>query len=366
LGDITSGVGRAVELQAGVDSVSGVGLVSGVGVAGPATALSAGASNEITIGRGSLTAAISSATPQGTAAQFVKSTSAQTLGVFDIRAVGEDVLVSSLGFKITGPASITSTSNDPIVSVGLYNEAGALISSNQVDFTEANVESGTVATDKYFNLSVTIPANTTQKFYVKGITNGLTLPAPASFIVALQKNLTGTKSIIATGMNSSAQEGSDNITSDSTLALPAISVNQGPIATVSGDPLKTPLNQSVMSPSPAVIGTVKITAQREDQTLRSIVLTGNPSTSTMAGLLSTVTLYDYETGVQLTNAVAPVGDTVTFAGTDVLTPAVTFVKGTAKTLKVVAQTVSDITGTTLYLTIANTSGHLTTVGKTSG
>jgi len=366
LGDITSGVGRAVELQAGVDSVSGVGLVSGVGVAGPATALSAGASNEITIGRGSLTASISSATPQGTAAQFVKSTSAQTLGVFDIRAVGEDVLVSSLGFKITGPASITSTSNDPIVSVGLYSEAGALVSSNQVDFTEANLESGTVATDKYFNLSVTIPANTTQKFYVKGITNGLTLPDPTSFVVALVNNLTGTKAIIGTGMNSSAQEGADNVTLASTLGLPAISVNQGPTATVSGDPLKTPLNQSVMEGAQVTVGTVKITAQREDQTLRSIVLTGVPSTSTMAGLLNQVTLYDYETGVQLTNSVAPSGNTVTFAGTDVLTPAVTFVKGTAKTLKIVANAASGNAGYNFYWTIAATSGHLTTVGKTSG
>jgi hypothetical protein len=360
LGDAVSGAGRRIQLQADIDSVSGVGVTSGVGIAGPAIALAAGATNEIAITRGSLSVSVSSATPQGTDAQYVKSTSAQTLGVFDIRAIGEDVLVSSLGFSITGPSGATGS----ITSVGLYNEAGGLISSNLVDFTAAEWDNSPSAA-KYFNLSATIPANTTQKFYVKGITNGITAPDPASIVVALVNNQTGTKSIIGTGMNSSAQEGSYNVTLASTLALPAVSVNQGPIATYSGDPLATALNQSIMSPASQVtVGTVKITAQREDQTLRSIVLTGVPSTSNMAALLSTVALYDGTT--QVTNFIAPVTNTVTFSGSDVLQPAVTFVKGTAKTLRIVANTAGSITGTNFYFTIAATSGDLTTVGKTSG
>lgn len=193
LGDAVSGAGRRIQLQADIDSVSGVGVTSGVGIAGPAIALAAGATNEIAITRGSLSVSVSSATPQGTDAQYVKSTSAQTLGVFDIRAIGEDVLVSSLGFSITGPSGATGS----ITSVGLYNEAGGLISSNLVDFTAAEWDNSPSAA-KYFNLSATIPANTTQKFYVKGITNGITAPDPASIVVALVNNQTGTdrKSVV--------------------------------------------------------------------------------------------------------------------------------------------------------------------------
>ncbi|MFA6336946.1 MAG: peptidoglycan-binding domain-containing protein [Candidatus Paceibacterota bacterium] len=362
LGDVVSGSGRVVELQADIDSVSGVGATSGVGVAGPSSALAAGATNEIAITAGTLSVSVSASTPQGTAAQFVKSTSAQTLGVFDIRAVGEDVLVSSLGFKITGP----SGANGSITSVGLYNEGGALISSNLATFAAADWDDSP-ATTNYFNLSATIPANTTMPFYVKGITNGINSPDPASIVVSLEKNLTGNKSIIGTGMNSSAQAGSYNVTSASTLTLPAVSINQGPTATYAGDALETPLDQSIMSPASQVtVGTLKVTAQREDQSLRSLVLTGVPSTGTMDTLLNGVALYDGTT--QVTNFVAPAtgADTVTFSGTDILSPAVTFVKGTAKTLRIVANTASSITGTNFYWTIAATSGQFTTIGKTSG
>lgn len=362
LGDVVSGAGRYIQLQADIDSVSGVGVTSGVGIAGPSAALAAGATNEVAITTGTLSVSVSSATPKGPAAQYVKSTSAQILGVFDIRAIGEDVLVSSLGFKITGPSGATGS----ITSVGLYNQAGGLISTNLVDFAAADWDN-TPATDKYFNLSTTIPANTTVPFYVKGITNGITAPGPASIAVSLENNLTGTKSIIGTGMNSSAQAGSYNVTLASLLSLPAVSINQGPTATYAGDPLTTPLNQSIMSPASQVtVGTIRVTAQREDQTLRSILLTGVPSSGNMDALMTGVALYDGTT--QVTNWVAPAAsaDTVTFSSSDVLSPAVTFVKGTPKTLRIVANTASDITGITFRWTIASTSGHLTTIGKTSG
>ena len=369
LGDVVSGAGRTIQLQADIDSVSGVGVTSGVGVAGPDAVQTI--TSSVLIGIGTFSVSVSSATPQGNTAQFVKSTSAQTLGVFDIRAGGEDVLVSSLGFKITGPASVTATGDNAISSVGLYNEAGALVSSNLVNLTEANIESATVATNKYFNLSATIPANTTQKFYVKGITYSITAPDPVALTVSLQNNLTvsattSLQAIVGTGMNSSAQQGSYNIYLASALSLPAVSVNQGPTATYSADPLQTPLNQSIMSPaSQVIVGTVKITAQREDQTLRSIVLTGVTGTaSTTADLLTSVALYDGATPV--TTSKAPVGNTVTFSGSDVLSPAVTFVKSTAKTLRIVASTASGVTGASLYFTVAATAGQITTIGSTSG
>ncbi|MFA5643789.1 MAG: peptidoglycan-binding domain-containing protein [Candidatus Paceibacterota bacterium] len=362
IGDVSSGTSRNIELQAGIDSVSGVGETSGVGVAGPANAFALGTSNMIVISRGTLSASVSSSSPQGTAAQYVKSTTAQTLGVFDIRATGEDILLSSLGIKIVGSGSPVGS----ITNVGLYNEAGSLISGNTINLAAADWTTPGFAATNYFTLSTTIPANTTQKFYVKGITNGITGPDPVSITVSLLNNLTGTVSIIGTGMNSSAQEGSYNVTLNSTLALPAVSVNQGPTASLSADPLATPLDQAIMIPASQItVGTLKVTAQREDQTLRSLTLTGVVvGTGNVASTLSQVALYDGVT--QVTQFVTPATNNVVFLNSDLISPAVTFVKGTAKTLRIVANTLGTATaGDTIYFTVPATFGAFTSIGKDS-
>jgi hypothetical protein len=324
--------------------------------AGPTSANCLETSNVVTIGRGTLTVSVSNATPQGITAQIVKSTNAQTLGVFDARAIGEDILVSSLGFKIIGSTS-ASDNGTPLTSVGLYNEAGNLVSSNFVDFTDAELKSGTA---KYFNLSVVIPANTTKKFYIKGVTEGIMFPDPAFLTVRLANNLAGGNAIIGTGVDSSIREGSHNVNLVSTLALPVISVNQGPDGIVSGDALIAPRNQAILSPSAQVlVGTMKYAALREDQIGKEFILVGFPSIGTLDGLISSVALYDGTT--QITNFVAPSGDTILFSGADVFSPAVTFVKGTAKTLSIIANVAGNIDGKSFYF-----GGEVTTVGKTSG
>jgi len=355
IGDVAAGVGRTVQLGMQANGVLANGTMTGVGVAGPAATFYLGLPNNVVINRGGLSVSISTASPQGTAATVVKSIMAQTLGVYDIRATGENILVTNVNLTFTFVGTGTGT----IATVGLYDEYGALLSNFQ------NLVGGAVAGHwgiavVPFVINWTIPANTTMKLYVKGITNGITSPNPASVVPALVQDANGF-SIVGTGLSSGGTEGAGNVTSAVQLALPTITVWQGPLFGITGDHLVTPRNQAILAPvSQAVVATIKVTVGRESQNLRSLTLTCNASSTNCATYYSNVAIYDGAT--QVTNYVVPNATSVVFAAEDIINVE-NFEVGVAKTLKVVANTLGTAAGTSSWAVAA---GDMVTVGITSG
>jgi hypothetical protein len=368
IADISAGAARNIALQAAIDAAAGVGVTSGAGVAGPFNAINLGAANVIAIGAGNLAVSVSPSSPQGSAANLVISTTPQVLGVYDVRAVGEDILISFVDLLLGGGAGAEAGT---ISNVGLYDENGALLS-QQVNLLADAGNNRWGAAFTAFAMNWTVPANTTKKLYVKGSTNLVTGPAPA----AVTATLVPANSIVATGMSSSGQAGPNNITSQSALALPPVSVNQAGTFATTGDTVTSPYNQNVLGPvSQVVIGTLKFTAQNEDQRLRDAVLTAVQT----GAADNNDDLFLYVTGVALADGTVPIsnfnapqavgGDnlnTVTFATADIFTP-VTFVKGVPKTLNILANVISPLPleGTTVRWTI-NAAGDLRTTGVTSG
>ena len=355
IGDVAAGVGRMIELGMQANGVLANGTMTGVGVAGPAATFYLGLPNDIVINRGGLSVSISTASPQGTAATVVKSIMSQTLGVYDIRATGENILVTNVNLTFTdGGLGATGT----ITTVGLYDEYGALLSNFQNLVGTAVAGHWGIAAVP-FVINWTIPANTTMKLYVKGITNGITLPNPANVVPALV--LVGGASITGTGLSSGGTEGAGNVTSASVLALPTMIVWQGPLFGITGDHLVTPRNQSILGPvSQAVVATIKVTGGREDQNLRSLTLTCNTTGANCAAYYSNVAIYDGAT--QVTNYVVPNATSVVFDATQIINVE-TFSVGVAKTLKVVANTLGIAAGTSSWAVAA---GDMVTVGITSG
>ncbi|MFA5747072.1 MAG: hypothetical protein WC926_03275 [Candidatus Paceibacterota bacterium] len=359
LGDVVLGVGREIKILVAAGSVSATGVTSGVGIANTAAST---ADSTISITAGRLTLSTSTASPSGTSAQYVKSSSLQTLGAFNVKATGEQVLVTKIYAGIEETTGTTTAGT--ISSVGIYLNDSLI--SQTYDIAAADWDDS--ESIKTFDISVTIDANTTATFYVKGITSGITAPTTAPIHVVLTGAQTENSgyTLVGTGLTSSGQQGqsSDNVKSNTPLTLPTITIYGGASASVAANTSATPQNQSVLTGAAQVlVGTVKVTAQREDQTLSQLILTGVPSGSTTAQLFSGVALFDGDT--QVTDFVAPSTNTVTFTTNDILSPGVTFVKGTAKTLKIVGNTLSGagIDGDTVYFKVL-TSG-ITTVGNDS-
>ncbi|MFC1789601.1 hypothetical protein ACFLYY_01335 [Patescibacteria group bacterium] len=353
IGTITAGVGRIIEVGVQANNVFARGVISGAGLGGPTTAFYLSTPNQITIQRGALTIAVSTASPQGGTATLVKSVVAQTLGVYDIRAIGENVLINTITLAFNGAG--TGTVN----SVGLYDENGALISGLN-DLAASSTTWGAAA---YYVYSVnwTIMADTTKKLYIKGITNNVTGPDPASFAVQLNVGA-GATTIVGTGMTSAGTEGANNVTSAATLALPAVSISQGPTFTGAASQSATPRNQAILSPiSQATIATLRVTAQRENQTLRSLTLTGTTSAGALSDFYSGVAIFDGAT--QVTNFVVPGATTIVFGSGTIFTP-VTFTQNVAKDLSIVANVLGSLNATTASTSIAQ--GNLMTAGVSSG
>ncbi len=354
IGDIASGVGRQIELGMQANGVLANGALTGVGVAGPAVTFYLGLPNDIVMNRGGLSVAVSASSPQGTAAVLTRSVIAQTLGVYDIRAIGENILVTNVNLTFTDNAVPASGT---IATIGLYDEYGALLSNFQT------VTDALIATNLWggaavpFVLNWTVPANTTMKLYIKGITNGITAPNPASIVPTLP----GAAAITGTGLSSGGVEGAGNIVVVSALALPVITIWQGPLFGLIGDVLVTPRNQAILGPvSQAVVATIKVTAGREDQTLRSLDLACNTAGGNCANYYSNVAIYDGAT--QITNYVVPTAASTTFAAQDIINP-LTFTVGVPKTLKIVANTLGIAAGTSSW---AIDAGGMRTAGVTSG
>ena len=355
IGDVASGVGRTLELGMQANGVLANGTMTGVGVAGPAATFYLGLPNDVVINRGALSVAISTASPQGTAATVVKSITPQTLGVYDIRATGENILVTNVTLVFNSGATTTGTIN----TVGLYDEYGALLSNFQTLAGTALANRWGAATVP-FVMNWTIPANTTVKLYIKGITNGMTLPNPSTVTPTLVLDVNGF-SIVGTGLSSGGTEGAGNVTSVSLLALPAMTVWQVGLFGATGDHLVTPRNQSILAPvSQAVVATIKVTAGRENQNLRNLTLTCNTTGAACNNYYGNVAIYDGAT--QITNYIVPNATSVVFTTGDIMTVE-TFEVGVAKTLKIVANTLGTAVGTSSWAVAA---GDMTTIGINSG
>jgi len=355
IGDVASGVGRTIQLGMQANGVLANGTMTGVGVAGPAATFYLGLPNDVVINRGALSVAISTASPQGTAATVVKSITPQTLGVYDIRATGENILVTNVTLVFNSGATTTGTIN----TVGLYDEYGALLSNFQTLAGTALVNRWGAATVP-FVMNWTIPANTTVKLYIKGITNGMTLPNPSTITPTLAWDANNV-SIVGTGLSSGGTEGAGNVTSVSLLALPVMTVWQVGLFGATGDHLVTPRNQSILAPvSQAVVATIKVTAGRENQNLRNLTLTCNTTGAACNNYYGNVAIYDGAT--QITNYIVPNATSVVFTTGDIMTVE-TFEVGVAKTLKIVANTLGTAVGTSSWAVAA---GDMTTIGINSG
>jgi len=390
IGDIAAGSTRAIILQANASAVIGVGMTSGSGVAGPAANLSLGAAaNTVTIAAGVVSVSVSTASPQGTAASIVISSMPQVLGVYDLRAGGEDLLLTDVGAQLIS----TGVGVGTIGNFGIYDVNGALLS-NTVNLVNAIGGVGTwdntpANVGTHFTLNTLIPAGTVKQLIFKGTTNGVGVADS----VAVTLNTTTVvgmpvagQSIVATGMTSSGQLGANNITLASTLALPRVTLNMtgtfGTAGVLTGNTTTNQYNQNLLGPvAQAITGTIKVTANNEDQRLRNLVLTG-VTLNTAGGAVNTnlyvtsVALYDGST--QITNFVAPgtgllpaggaaTANDVVFTTADVLIPT-TFIKNTPKVLNVVANIISPLPaeGTTLYWTIGAVANHFRTTGVISG
>jgi hypothetical protein len=383
VGDVASGAVRNIELDNGLNMVNGLGATSGVGVTGGGAAgvtVSLGATSLIAIGAGQISVSVSTSTPAGANAVVVRSITPQVLGVYDIRAVGEDMLVNTVNLHFTAlPNNGTITGS--ISNVGLYDETGSLLS-NQLNLlaevtaadqwtSTTNVAGTGVET---FTMNWLIPANTTKKLYVKGTTNTITAPATQSITVGLLN--AGGNTIIATGMSSSGIAGPNNVVSASVLALPALTVNATATYLALGDSTLTPIDQNVIAPvSQVTLGYLRITAQNEDQDYRRLLLTPVTAAGDLRTVASGVALFDGSTQVTNFNAPQAAGGTcitaadiaagdVCFTATDTLTPT-TFSLNTPKVLKVVANLLTPAAETqSVRWTIVATK--LETLGKTSG
>jgi peptidoglycan hydrolase-like protein with peptidoglycan-binding domain len=366
IGDIASGALRVSELDNAVNSINGVGVTSGVGVTGGGPLAPLGAINRVTIGQGVLAISVSTSSPAGANAIVVRSITPQVLGVFDVRAVGEDILVNTVNMTVGGQAGAAGS----ITNVGLYDEVGALLSNQQ---TLPALSWTAPPVIQQFALNWLIPANTTKKLYVKGTTNTITAPNPASVVVTLAIN--PASSVIATGMSSSGITGPNNVLSASALALPALSINATASYLAVPDPTTSVYNQAVISPAAQVtLGYLKVTAQNEDQTLNSMEIT-NTGVGNMSAILSGVALFDGTTQITtfnapnngvatcLTGAANP--NRVCFQNADVLTPT-TFLLNTPKVLKVMGNVLALAPVEVDRLQLQVALNNLRTLGKSSG
>ena len=379
IGDIASGATRIIELDNAVNSVNGMGITSNVGVTGGGPLAALGNVNRVTIAAGTLAISVSTASPAGSAAIVVRSITPQVLGVYDVRAVGEDIMINTVNLNFnTGnnAGAITGTINN----VGLYDEAGALLS-NQVTLTADQ----TTAVDQWqsggigvlrnaFAVNWLIPANTTKKLYIKGTTSTITAPNPAAVIVQLDA-VTTAVAVNATGMSSSGIAGPNNININSNLALPALTINATATYLAVSDPTTSIYRQAIVAPAAqAVLGYLKVTAQNESQDLRQLEITNVPGVGAMNAMLSGVALFDGATQVTVFNA--PNNGTaaclsgganvnkVCFLNADIISPT-TFTLNTPKVLKIVGNVLAAATEVnTLNLQV--TAAEMQTIGKDSG
>lgn len=130
---------------------------------------------------------VSPKTPTG---EYPNSGSIQDLGVFRIKAYSGSVRIREINISLN-----TNNAKGVISSIGLYNNAGSLISNEITSFSSQENISG----NQRFSLDITIPFNGYADIYIKGITSGITSPGLARIQCSL--SAAGGPSIVALGQS---------------------------------------------------------------------------------------------------------------------------------------------------------------------
>ncbi|MFA6336933.1 MAG: hypothetical protein WCX23_03090 [Candidatus Paceibacterota bacterium] len=135
----------------------------------------------------SISVSVSPKTPTG---EYPNSGTLQDLGVFRIRAYNGSVRIREISISLN-----TNNAKGAISSIGLYNNAGSLISREIASFSSQE----NIAGNQRFTLDVTIPFNDYADIYIKGITRGITSPGLTRIQCSL--STAGGPSIVALGQN---------------------------------------------------------------------------------------------------------------------------------------------------------------------
>lgn len=334
IADIVAGNGRAVAAYIGTGGVIARGVSSTISLvsAGSTTA------NAITIGTGTLVVSMDASHPQGADALMIKTVNRKNLAAFNVRAQGEAVILNTIQMKFDGTPNVSSTYY--VGSVGLYD--GDALVSNLTNVT------GNLS-DVDFSLNWTIPANTSKVLLVKGINNNLDTSGGSATLETVWSGYTGY------GLSSG-----ETLTSTADVTSTAVTVYATGDLTMAADTAKTPYSQGIRNPiNNATLAALRVYAMRENQKLKQLIIT--PSAT---GKLSSLTIYADDGVTQLSVPVAESGSGVyTFTASELLNDII-FYQNQYKTLLLKG----NVSGTqaNFVLSIANTSGHLTTTGLDSG
>jgi hypothetical protein len=314
IADIVSGNTRTIALK--VTRIIGVGGTSGISISATGTPLPP---SSVTIGTGALTVSQSTNHPVGTAAKIVSSHNAKTIGVFSVRAVGEDILINKVVLAFSGVSG-----SFYLTSVGLY-DGDSLVSDLKDTVNDPT-------TDYTFTLNWTIPANTTKELTVKAVTRNAGSSSGNNVGVQLKNTTEGFG--LASG----------EVINPANVSLSPVTIYSAGEFTATLDDQKTPLNQGVLvGLNDVLLGAIKVRATREDMKLSLLKLT--PSAT---GKVSDLTLYD-ESGNVLSNPVQESSGVFTFDSNALLTNVI-FPKDTYKTILVRGRVVNPTTAA-YYLSV---------------
>lgn len=354
-GDITSGATRTVWPRlVGPDAVVAKGVTSGVYFTGPAAGAAVGpaaATAAITGGAMTVTSNVNSPTDN-----LVSAPVAQTIGIFDVRGTGENVVVQTVTLNFTHSAPLSAAYN-----AALYDESGGLLS-NVVAIPAAGVAG------QAFNTSITIPAGQTKKVYVKAFTNVLAVGDAAQTI---------TVGVVLNGFAGVGElSGTASTAPAAAFNLPAITYRHTGTLTVALNTIEgvSPLNQSALIPSAENYWTaVTFIATREDIRLTQVQFNDEIAETTAAFV--TCSLYDRATDgtlVQLDNqpwnyVVGAGNSNVNFNNIDLGTGIdIPMGAANAKVLVVKCSVSGAATATNAPELDIAAAGNLTATGATSG
>jgi hypothetical protein len=325
--DVVSGNTRTIQLS--VTRVIGVGVTSGISIIASGGIITP--TQAVTIGTGALSVAQSANHPVGTAAAFVATLNAKPIGVFSVRATGEDILINKVVLSFSG-----LTGGKKLTAVGLY-DGDSLVSD-----LKDTVDSAT--TDYTFTLSWTVPANTTKDLTVKAVTKDAGSNTGNAITVTLKNTTEGYG--LASG---------ERISPSADTQLSAVTVYSAGTFAATLDDQKTPYNQGVLvGLNDVLLGAIKVRATREDMKLYKLVLTSDvgPSHAT-SNAVASITLYD-ESGNALSKPVNVDNGVFTINPEDLPNPVI-FPKDTYKTILVKGRVASGTSGNSYFLKVANAS-----------
>lgn len=330
IGDIVSGNSRDVRINLAAGAVVAEGVSSGISLVSSGSSTS----TTITIGTGQLVVSMSGSHPVGASASVVQNSTRKTLAAFDVRSLGEDVILNSIDLKFNANPDIAGAK--PLISVGLYD--GDALVSNLQDVSDEN--------DATFSLNWTIPAGTAKTLYVRGIDSSLDASGGSATLITTWSGYDGYGLSSGVALKSTAD-----------VSALGITVYAAGDATLAASTTKTPHNQAIRVPSNGVtLAALRVYAVREDSKLTNLIIT-----TSHADKVSGLTIHA-EDGTTLSVPVAESGQKFTFDATHLLQDIV-FAKGEYTTLLLKGNVIAAQADYTL--SIANTDDHFIAVGVNS-